>query len=493
MQVFFTKNSNFMKKIHVLISAFVLAFMLTGTLFAQNQNDALRYSLINYQGTARFSGLSGAYGAVGADFTSLSQNPAGLGLYRKSEFVITPMFSANNTTSDFLRESNTDSRSNMNLANVGYVYSHNMNGRSGSLVQLNFGFGINMLNTFSNRMYISGFNTNNSLMTSYVNQQNASGQSLNNWDNYGAGLAYDVDLIFRDSVNQRWAADMENGGVQQVKSVDTYGATKETVLSAAANFSDKLFLGVTFAFPYIRYHEETKYTETDTKNLNSYFDSFNRYEFVDTKGSGFNFKAGFIYVPVSFLRIGGSFQTPTNYYNMSDNYGASMYSYFDNGNSYSKTPVDGTFDYSLKTPLRATGSVAFILGKYGLISADYEHVDYTEAKLSSGSYGFSSENSAIRSDFTAANNFRIGAEIRSGIASIRGGYNYYGSPYRDSGSEGARNGYSLGFGLRDKGYFVDFSYNHSKSIGYYYLYDIAPGSKNTINTNAYSLTVGFRF
>ena len=131
-----------------------------------------------------------------------------------------------------------------------------------------------MRNSFSNRMVITGFNNYNSLMTSYVNQVNASGEPPSNWDNYGAGLAYDVDLIFWDSIsptNQRWAADMENGGVNQVKTVETYGSSNETVLSAAANISNKFFLGVTFAFPYIRYHEDSRLTENHIKSLNSYF------------------------------------------------------------------------------------------------------------------------------------------------------------------------------------------------------------------------------
>jgi hypothetical protein len=482
-----------MKRKLSFISPFIIAMLISVTLLAQNENDALRYSLINYQGTARFSGLSGAYGAVGADFSSLSQNPAGIGLYRKSEFTITPMFSSNNTTSDFMHESNKDSRNTMYLGNAGYVYSMNTNGHAGALVQMQFGFGINMMTAFSNRMVISGFNSDNSLLTTYTNQVNTSGQDLKDWDNYGAGLAYDVDLIFYDSTAQRWAADMEGGGIRQTKSIETYGSTNETVLSAGANISDKLFLGVTFAFPFIRYHEESRLTETDTKNLNTYFDSFDRYEYLETRGAGFNFKAGFIFIPVQFLRIGGSIHTPTNYYNMTDNWHATMYSTFDNGDTYSKTSPDGYFDYKLKTPLRATGSVAFIIGKYGLISADYEYIDYSKSSLKSYDYSFSSENTAIRNSYTVANNLRLGAEFKAGIAAFRAGYSYYGSPYKGSNSEGDRNGYSFGIGLRDKGYSVDFAYNHSKSMAYYYLYSISPASNNTIKSNSFSLTVGFRF
>jgi len=137
--------------------------------------------------------------------------------------------------------------------------------------------------------------------------------------------------------------------------------------------------------------------------------------------------------------------------------------------------------------------VAFILGKYGLVSADYEFIDYSTANLWSSSYSFSTENNNIRTNYTTANNFRVGAELKAGIVALRGGYNFYGTPYRASGSDGSRTGYSFGIGVREKAYFADFSYNHSSSDAYYYLYNSAPQSFNTIKTNAYSLTVGFRF
>ena len=76
-----------MKRYTIIILAFILS---GGTLSAQNAVDALRYSRINTGGTARYMGMSGAFGALGADFTSASTNPAGIGLYRSFELSITP-------------------------------------------------------------------------------------------------------------------------------------------------------------------------------------------------------------------------------------------------------------------------------------------------------------------------------------------------------------------------------------------------------------------
>ena len=47
--------------------------------FAQEMTtaDALRYAVDNLNGTARFRGISGAFGAVGGDLSALNVNPAG--------------------------------------------------------------------------------------------------------------------------------------------------------------------------------------------------------------------------------------------------------------------------------------------------------------------------------------------------------------------------------------------------------------------------------
>ncbi|MBE3085421.1 MAG: UPF0164 family protein, partial [Bacteroidetes bacterium] len=76
-----------MKRISLIIIAVLSMF--TG-IFAQNVDDALRYSQVFYGGTARFMSMGGAFTALGGDMSSLSQNPAGIGVFRSSELTISP-------------------------------------------------------------------------------------------------------------------------------------------------------------------------------------------------------------------------------------------------------------------------------------------------------------------------------------------------------------------------------------------------------------------
>lgn len=486
--------------------AIIVSALFSIVLYAQNENDALRYSLINYNGTARFSGLSGAYGAVGADFSTLSQNPAGIGLYRKSEFSITPIVASNTTESSFLNNTNSEFRNTLYLANAGYIMSIKLNENNGShLKQIQFGFGMNRSAIFNNRILVEGLNNDNSLMTNYLLDATNSGTNPDNLyqgsNQFGAALAYDANLLFQDSIGT-WQADLPFGGLDQSKTIETWGGTTETVLSAGTNFDDKLFMGVTFGFPRINYHEETLYSEKDGNSLSPFLKSFDRSEYLYTKGSGFNFKFGFIFKPVEFIRIGGALHTPTSYYDMNDTYSATMTSYFDqppltttNATRFEVASPDGAFNYKITTPMRAMGSLAVVIGQHGVISADYEYIDYSTARLRGGvDYSFSEENKSIRTTLTSANNFRFGTEWKAGIYAIRGGYSLYGSPYTGESMSGlgSRTGYSFGFGIREKLYFLDFAFSHTDSKANYYIYYNAPVSVNTYSSNVYSLTLGFR-
>ena len=66
--------------------------IITMTTNAQNEIDALRYSTHNLNGTARYTAMGGAFSSLGAEFSALSQNPAGIGMYQFSEITFTPSF-----------------------------------------------------------------------------------------------------------------------------------------------------------------------------------------------------------------------------------------------------------------------------------------------------------------------------------------------------------------------------------------------------------------
>ena len=71
-------------KIFLPILASSLLLGVSGAM-AQSPTDVYRNSMREIHGTARAQAMSDAVGALGADPTAVSVNPAGIGLYRSSE------------------------------------------------------------------------------------------------------------------------------------------------------------------------------------------------------------------------------------------------------------------------------------------------------------------------------------------------------------------------------------------------------------------------
>jgi hypothetical protein len=494
-----------MKKI-VLVSVIVAG--LASYSFSQNINDVLRYSSLSYNGTARFMGLSGAYGALGADFSSLSQNPAGIALYRKSEFTITPGFFSANAKSSYLQDpSKSDFRNNVTLGNLGMVFNADMDDKNkGSVLKgIQLGFGMNRTNDFSQKILAEGYNKTSSLLGLYARESNAGNGSpytVNQLDEFSSLLAYNTNLMVYDSSSLEgipWWVDLPDGMVMQRKSLELSGSSREMVLSGGANFNNMLFFGLSLCFPSVRYYETSHYSEVDINNESSNADpefnflKMNRTENLTTKGNGFNLKAGFIFMPVEYLRIGGAIHTRTTY-NMTDDYSAEMTSYFENGDIYTAKSPNGSYDYQIVTPMSASGSLAVLFGKVGLISADYEVLDYSSAKIRSNDDPFSDVNDSINRKLGLASNLRFGAEAKFGMLALRAGTSYYGSPYKNENTLAARMGYSFGLGFREKDYFLDFAFNHQPKKDNIQLYnDPSAIAKNTYSTNQFQVTLGLRF
>ncbi len=495
-----------MKKIK-LISLFLFSIALV-PVNAQNAVDALRYSQLTFGGTARYMSMAGAFGAVGADFSTLSTNPAGIGLYKKSEFTISPSVYWANTKSLYNGYTNEDSRANFNLSNAGMVIAYDIekNKPGSEWKNMQFGFGINRHNNFNNRMRIEGQNMDNSLLTAYENYANGTYyEDLYTGQNaFDIGPAFDTYLLDTISGSSNYRNAMPSGGVLQRKSIDTRGSTNEFLFSMGGNYNDRLYIGATIGIPFARYIEESIYSEEALADSIGYdeFKEFAVREKLEASGSGFNFKFGLIFRAQDWLRLGAAIHTPT-YFNMHENWESRTESNFDNGDSYYSNSPYGEYEYRLNTPWRAIGSIAFIIGKIGVISADYEFVDYSNAKFKTkrnvGVWDdFQDVNYDIRENYTTAHSIRVGTEWRINHILLRGGYAIYGSPYKSGVNDGERTSFTAGFGFREKFYFIDFAYVYTKTNEDYYLYDkeymdpVKPANNEIIYNNIVA-TLGFRF
>lgn len=480
-----------MKRIVLAITTLLITISLA---FSQNENDAFRYSFMKPGGTARFTSMGGAFGALGGDFSSLSINPAGLGVFRSSEITFTPTLDYSLVESSYYGTTSDDMKYNFNLNNLGIVFVLPLTRPvdQPGWKSLNFGFGINRHNNYNQRWIAEGFNTESSLMTDFRDQANREG-SVSNLDDFSTGLAWDSWLLYL--IDGQFEVDMPNGRVLQRQETNTSGSIREFVLSMGANYDDRLFLGATIGLPSVRYEESTIFVETDRDNENSVFNSLTYTNKFNTSGTGFNLKVGAIYRITDMIRIGGALHTPT-FFKLEDEYNANMRSSLnlDDYENYASSP-NGWFSYELNTPMKAIGSLGLVFGTAGLLSFDYEYVDYTRMRLRSDDFMFSEENRIIRENFTSSHNFRLGGEVRLEPIVLRGGYAFYSSPYKTGVNDGQQSVVSAGIGIRERHYFVDFGYAMTFFSEDYYLYSaqfVRP-VKNNYTMSRFMLTMGFRF
>ena len=453
-------------------------------------------------------GMSGAFGALGADFSITSTNPAGIGLYKTSELTVTPAVHIGSVESNLNGSIASDSRTNFYLGNVGFVLASKAktNPNKPGWRYVSFASGLNRLADFNARYEMTGNNANNSLLDVYVQQADGINYHDIEDDTYG-NYAFDLNLAWWD-----WLIDLapgsndsstyispitNNANKLQTKSIDSWGSMNEYVFSFGANYNDRLYLGLTMGLPYIRYFEESQYRESNIENSDlKYFD---RFDDLETRGSGFNFKLGLIYRASDWLRLGAAFHSPSWFGNMRDYYQTTMISEFYtpdfNGDTkYVSNSPSGYYEYNLTTPYRVQGSLAFIIGNIGLISADYEMVDYSTAKLDAYDYNFKEENASISNSYTIAHNIRLGTEWRYNIFSFRAGAKYSTSPYQNDINDGSKLGFSGGVGFREKWFFMDLAYAYSNMKDDYFFYNsdgiYADPVANSTRNHSILMTVG---
>ena len=101
------------------------AFFAISNIEAQSALDVLRLSDQTLIGTGRAAGTNTNMSGIGADFTTLSSNPAGIAQYRKSEIMLSPTVTHSNIESTLLGGSVgapvDESKTKFRLPNLGIV------------------------------------------------------------------------------------------------------------------------------------------------------------------------------------------------------------------------------------------------------------------------------------------------------------------------------------------------------------------------------------
>ena len=128
--------------------------------YGQDITDAVRYSTGDVKGTARFRGMSGAFGALGGDMSAVSINPAGSAIFNSTHLSFTLGTEAVDNTAEYFGNYNNSSDSFFKFSQAGSAFVFKNNDQSSPFSKLVLGFAYERTGNFDNTFFASGINNN---------------------------------------------------------------------------------------------------------------------------------------------------------------------------------------------------------------------------------------------------------------------------------------------------------------------------------------------
>ena len=525
-----------MNKITKKICALFFSAGLIGNISAQSAVEALMLTDNDLIGTARFVGMGGAFTSLGGDISSLSQNPAGIGIYRTNEVATTLTISPQSTRVNNLPGNIGNNKTRVYIDNLGFVGTFHLGDMA--LRNINFGVAYNSRKNFARNYRVNNHSLNGSLSNAIAglcsdnpNNLLTSNGAYDNGAPWLDILAYDNFLIAYSPdatvSNNKYYGLFSEGSTSGSGYLDVRenGYNNEYTFNFGGNISDRVFFGIGVGVIDLKYELISEYgeylngttgeTEIDGTLYPITSSNYSLYNELVLDGTGVNFKAGLIAYITNSWRIGAAIHTPTYYSVRRLAYGNIINDkiYTENGldtkaQSNSETPKS-TNHFSLRTPLRFLIGTSYQFGYKAIVSADYEYTAYSKMKLSDDNgyeQTYAYDNDDIRNYLKNTHTVRIGAEYRiTPQLSARAGYSFTSSPVSDKWLENrayvptsgtlpsyslgrTKNNYSVGLGYRFRYVYIDAAYQHRRVSDEVMAYSAIPDKKISGSESARLIT-----
>ena len=494
-------QQQFLLNMKKLFLSALMAF--SGLTVVQAQDTYLNDRVTNNSdiiGTARYVGMGGAMGALGGDLSVISNNPAGLGLYRRSDAALTMggLFQDDEPARG-------DDKGRFTFDQIGFVVACPIGDDQVKFV--NFGFN-----------YQKKINYGHSLLT----QQNLGGLSqcdmfawmagdLEKLDNLGNHASFSnpmYDDLMAAGMFQLSSdgSAFTNGwrGNTGIFSRSTSGGLYGYEFNISGNVSDRYYWGLTFGVDKLDYQADAIYEEQPMPGGVAY----RLYQSQRLEGNGVNIKLGTIIRPIeeSPLRFGLAIETPT-WYRLKHRatYGISV------ADATGKLPApyvsneDNYLEYNVYSPWKFRASIGSTIDNFMAWDIEYQYSlnDYTKMGYPKSYDGYDGEASLsmdkdrdmqamTHASMQGVHNLRLGMEYKpiQGMF-VRCGYNFFSAPFKKTGrldqkvgsyaldyatstdyiNLGSTSIFSLGLGLRGKHFYADIAYKYRYQRGDFYAFD----------------------
>ncbi|HEA30519.1 MAG TPA: transporter [Leeuwenhoekiella sp.] len=452
------------------------------TIKAQNITDAVRYTNQNPIGTARYNAVSGAFGALGGDLSALNNNPASSAIFTESFASVTGTVDSYDNDGYYFNGITSTDDNDFSFNQLGGVFVLNNYNTQSKWKKLSFSVNYDRMQDFDNNYIASGI-SDNSIADYFLG--NAQGFRLadlsvldgENTDdayfNIGQDLGYQaqqgflgyqafiINPVEDTDDNTNYVSNIANGNFDQEYNYTSTGYNGKINFNVATQYGENLYLGLNLNSHFIDYEVQTLFFE-DNDNGGSGINSLTFTNNLEALGNGFSFQLGGIYQASPSWRLGVSYDSPT-WFTIEEKTRQSLSSNGDDGVYVVAPDIVNVFErYNLKTPSRATGSIAYIFNNVGFLSFDYSFQDFSNIEYKSNSVSdFNTQNDNISNELAVVSTYRLGGEYRAGAWSFRGGYRFETSPYEDHFSQGDLTSFSAGLGYSFGAARLDIAYSRA--------------------------------
>ena len=489
----------------------VLAFSVTSQAQDTYTNERITNSSNDVIGTARYVGMGGALGALGADMSVISWNPAGIGLYRKNDIALT--FGGTWGKSSISEES----RGKGTFDQAGIVFS--LKTESKSCPYVNFAFNYQKKINFNQNFYANNGNLGG------LSQMDQLAQLIewdDDWQNNLTGLALEYDQNREKKGEDRIFFQKDaSGNLYNDRPSESYdykyhgeGSLRSFDINVSTNINDRAFLGLTIGIDNLRYQGWSYYRENfDAEGRLPNYDLTNDY---DISGTGVNLKFGTIIRPFasSPFRFAFAVETPT-WFKLTNS------TLFDYSNNVDNGP-ESLLDFSLRTPWKIRTGIGSTIGSVFAWDIDYEYAAFAGTSMgfrNNGDFNISTANTSkdvamnqnTRDNMRGTHTLRVGMEINATKnLAFRLGYNLSTSPFKKNISYnqyeidkadierhrlprtaidyatstsymrmGATNTITLGMGYHTKRFYIDLAYKIRNQKADFYAFDTGFANSET--------------
>lgn len=472
-------------------------------------------------GTARYVGMGGAMGALGADISTMSTNPAGTALISKGVFSI-----GMGALIQKEKPLPGDDKSHYSFDQVGFVAPLNINGDN--LKRIAFGLNFQKKIDFNHSMF-----ANQSGLGGLSQAAQLAGLAQDYWDQLNP------NSFLRDSyyygLYDVFAADGSQLGFQTTDN-SYFRTTSGNLYALDINFSmnhqDRYYFGLTVGVDFLSYASYSSYVEqragvySDGTLMEETHPDYNQNYTLNAdqhiSGAGVNFKLGGIIYPFEEnpFRLGLAIESPTFYTLTKEKSYTTVYSMWKGHedkttNTYYYTPESATYnslddnylEYNLYSPWKFRIGIGSTVGRSFAWDIEYEYSlnkrtkmgyprtiyrDYWGTTSSITMDKDRSLNTMTSNIMKGVHNIRAGIEFKpTSHLALRAGYNFYSKPFKtdarfsqDEFSEamnyqlgtdytnlGVTNIISCGIGWQGKHWFADMAYKYRIQKGDFYAFD----------------------